>query len=517
MIAALTAVSKVLSPINLGEIVPLVHSSVLELAERIVDRQDDPIELLDEISNTLCSVLDPVSCIRLVSENPRLVQEAEKAADLLEPLVRSINGDRQLYSALNKFLEANQIECSEKRAIGRHFLEDFKLFGMHLPGFEKVKRLHKEHVEMVSLLNGDFHRKGCTSTQKYELLLKTRKQLASSLGYSRYFDLHSFKRSLSASSVEVLLKTYLDRKPTEVSLCISTMAPSKRWRSYDSVLPRILQLSAGLFGFSFNIKAHSKNIQLIEIIDESGPCGGIFVDTSRKKHVHPCHFNLLGSKMNVRHSPLLIGQQHSVTYIYTSLADRDRLSLEEISSLAHELGHAFHSVFSRTKYQNLSGTRCSMEFSEFPSMLLQKLFSSWSALRALGAPEGERRAFEEWVEGRRDNRHDQVKIAWADLELHTRTESTAEACLRAGELDRNVSQSPVYKNWVGHVEHFITYGSFYYSYPLADLLADAALQRIGSDRIFAPALRRLLLSKGGTVDPIKTLRSLGLDFDFLKF
>lgn len=55
--------------------------------------------------------------------------------------------------------------------------------------------------------------------------------------------------------------------------------------------------------------------------------------------------------------------------------------MSEVETLFHEAGHALHSMFGRTRFQTVAGTRCSLDFVELPSMLMEFFVRDYRVVR----------------------------------------------------------------------------------------------------------------------------------------
>ncbi|RCI11871.1 hypothetical protein L249_4219 [Ophiocordyceps polyrhachis-furcata BCC 54312] len=197
-----------------------------------------------------------------------------------------------------------------------------------------------------------------------------------------------------------------------------------------------------------------------------------------------------------------------------------------VETLFHEMGHAVHSILARTRFQNVSGTRCATDFAELPSTLMEHFASDPTVLSLFARHWKTDRPLRYDVVSDRirvarrfqglDTEH-QILLALVDQAYHAKDvgpafDSTAvfhriHSSLSHGPLD------PPSTRWQGFFGHLHGYGAGYYSYLFDRVLAERVWRvvfRAGADasavsRHAGERLHLSLLRWGGARDPWRCL------------
>lgn len=196
------------------------------------------------------------------------------------------------------------------------------------------------------------------------------------------------------------------------------------------------------------------------------------------------------------------------------------LSLDEVTTLFHEFGHALHGMLSNVTYNSLSGTAVAQDFVEFPSQVFENWATEPEVMKtyALHYKTGEPIPDDLIAKMQNAKLFNQgfatveyLAASYLDMDWHT-LHGEAPKDVDAFETQRMNSLGlipeivPRYRST--YFRHIFSggYSSGYYAYVWAEVIdADAfsAFKEAGLfDRATADRFREYILSKGGTEDPM---------------
>ena len=222
--------------------------------------------------------------------------------------------------------------------------------------------------------------------------------------------------------------------------------------------------------------------------------GHIFCDffTRPGKPFQDCHFTIRGGRVRADGSyqnPIVVLMLNLPSPSWTSPTC---LTGGMMDNLFHEMGHAMHSMLARTRYQHVTGTRCSTDFAEVPSTLMEYFSTDPRMLHAISRhyktgeslPEEQCRQFcasKKVFSG--VDIQTQLYYSLMDQRYHGAHPlgcSTTE--LLAGEHRKHHSL-PYHENvaWQHRFSHLVGYGARYYSYLMARSVASLIWQRFFED------------------------------------
>jgi peptidyl-dipeptidase Dcp len=296
----------------------------------------------------------------------------------------------------------------------------------------------------------------------------------------------------------------------------------------ENVEKGVLGLASTLFGLSFKenslIPLYHKDVKAIEVYNDegnfiallyldyfprSGKSGGAWMTEFQQQHV---------SSTGEEQRPHV-----SLVFNFTKPTEKrpSLLTYNEVTTLLHEFGHGLHSILSKCKYEELSGTSVYQDFVELPSQLLENWADQkeWLDKVSVHFETGEKIP-EEMVQKIISSKNflsgymslRQLSFGMLDIKWHTLTEvykgdiiefeENAMAPARVLPKVSGTCMSPSFNHIFGG-----GYAAGYYSYKWAEVLDADAFAYFKEKGIYnkevALSFKENILSRGGSEHPME--------------
>lgn len=339
-----------------------------------------------------------------------------------------------------------------------------------------------------------------------------------------------------------------DIRPWNVPLLVSTARNSlfpgglesvKNWFSLESCLGGLGGLFKSLFGVTLEVMPLKRgevwhpSVYKFEFVDNDGRLlGYTYGDLFHRddKLASDCHFTIRGGR-EVTDGGQGAGYQLPVITLCCSIGRSSEkstilLSRHSVETLFHEMGHALHSMLGRAKYQNITGTRCSTDFAEVPSTLMEfflnddRVLASFAKHHATKEPLPRDLVKRFQLSGHFFAAYEmQVQIcnAIADQRFHSSAVSETETARWITDTNRETVESYSPLEYVPNTAYFLrfphlsSYGARYYSYlwsrAVASLIWKSSFEQDPFSRVAGEKFRTML-SFGGGINPRELVRDM---------
>jgi thimet oligopeptidase len=293
----------------------------------------------------------------------------------------------------------------------------------------------------------------------------------------------------------------------------------------QQVLDGMFDLTAEMFGLEFkeieDFESWHDDVRLFATVDrETGEeHGRFYLDLFPRegKFSHAAEFPLLPSRELENGSyqnPMcaMVANFTKPTKTTPSL-----LQHGEVETLFHEFGHVLHQNLGRTEFARFSGTNTERDFVEAPSQIMEHWVWRADVLQRFARHHETGEAIPEelvsqLVAAKNLNKGifqlRQMQYGFWDQQLHAGPERDLDSIYRAGS---EISLLPPHEGTfaLSNFGHLFGYDAGYYGYMWAEVFGDDMFSRFEQEGVTNPAVgmayRRLVLERGGSVDPDRML------------
>ena len=340
--------------------------------------------------------------------------------------------------------------------------------------------------------------------------------------FSKLRDIASKENSQEITISDI---AYYSHKYLEKNYKIDTEKIKKHF-PLKYVISRIFKLFERIFSIkirrSFSYTTWHPSVMSYSIYDGDEFLGLIFLDLFPRanKYNHAATFDLQKSYINMLGDRII-----PVTAVVCNF-DRKYMSHKELTTFCHEMGHAFHNIFSKVKYAEFAGTNTEIDFVE----TISQFFENWAwtpkFLRYVSKPILSESNINKIIELKNYNIAfhylNQILYIKYDLEVHKREN------IKLNEI-HDIWYN-IYNQLMPFVEinnkfninfikelypmcsfgHLIGYDVAYYSYLWSVIYSYDILSKFEKYGLFNPKigkeLREKIMSRGGTVKGTELLK-----------
>jgi peptidyl-dipeptidase Dcp len=295
----------------------------------------------------------------------------------------------------------------------------------------------------------------------------------------------------------------------------------------EKVRAGAFEVANKLFGLEFvkrdDIPVYHKDVEVFEVLDRDGSHVGIFYTdyfprASKRGGAWMNEYRGQSRVMGKEKTPIVC----NVCNFSKPTADTPALlSLDEVSTLFHEFGHALHGLLSDVTYNRVSGTSVPRDFVELPSQIMEnwathpKVMKQYARHYETGEP-----IPDELIARIEKARHfnqgfetvEYLAASFLDMDWHTlKTTELQDATEFEKQSLNRIDLMPeiVVRYRSPYFRHIFAggYSSGYYSYIWAEILDSDAFEAFKENGLFdretAGKFRKYILEAGGSDDPME--------------